>query len=469
MPKITKKPLFKPSIRLVFLGTNITVLLIMICVIGIYSYYKVTNFYRESTYNKLFTTNSQIEAKLREFLEVPHQMNSLALKYIQAEKIDKNQYLDLSSLLLAQLLEHPKVMSTEYADEDNNTIGYVRNVFPGVTLAKGINIKTEKTIYSLFETDPANINKQLVWELPDYDARERPWYKQALEAKKSAWTPIYFFPEDTGIGFDAVTPITQNEKIIGVLDTSYLLKDVKVMMQSLQVYQDSFIYLVEPSGEVITGSDIMTPYTGSGENKQRYQMSESPSTVLKTLAKEINNQVEKINGLAENYILPFKDSHKNYVAAITPLRDNYGLNWKIIHVIPESVAFADLRTASQQIIILLLIVSVASILILIVASNTIIRPITQLAKVARAITQGDFDQTVDINRHDEIGDLANAFISMQRTIKKQILSLTKEIKKRETVEDQQLTNIAKLEKMNKLMIDRELKMVEMKQALKKDK
>ena len=50
-------------------------------------------------------------------------------------------------------------------------------------------------------------------------------------------------------------------------------------------------------------------------------------------------------------------------------------------------------------------------------SQTIIRDINKLNRTATKISLGQMDVTVDVKRHDEIGELAESFSRMQASLK----------------------------------------------------
>ena len=60
---------------------------------------------------------------------------------------------------------------------------------------------------------------------------------------------------------------------------------------------------------------------------------------------------------------------------------------------------------------------VLTIFLIIVIVNTIVRPVSELAKVTNQISHGDFSQQVTINRNDEIGQLADTFNNMINSLK----------------------------------------------------
>jgi nitrate/nitrite-specific signal transduction histidine kinase len=98
------------------------------------------------------------------------------------------------------------------------------------------------------------------------------------------------------------------------------------------------------------------------------------------------------------------------------------------------------------------------------------RPILQLKNAANKISQGDFEVDLDIGRKDELGELSEAFLFMikrvradQEKLAESNRNLAGEVKKRtQKLEDQ----LVELQKWQKLMVGRELRMMELKKQLK---
>ena len=85
----------------------------------------------------------------------------------------------------------------------------------------------------------------------------------------------------------------------------------------------------------------------------------------------------------------------------------------------------------------------------------LLKPINQIRKVTRELGQGNLDRRVVIGNKDEVGELAGSFNDMAGKLKESRENLEDKIKKR----------TADLEKTNKFMVGRELKMIELKKEL----
>ncbi|MBU2037306.1 HAMP domain-containing protein [Patescibacteria group bacterium] len=102
-------------------------------------------------------------------------------------------------------------------------------------------------------------------------------------------------------------------------------------------------------------------------------------------------------------------------------------------------------------------------------SRGITKSITRLRDAAKKISEGKLDTKIEIKSEDEIGQLATAFNEMATELKEsysgleqKVFERTKELEVAKKTLEEKLND---LEKMNELMIGRELKMIELKKAI----
>ena len=84
-----------------------------------------------------------------------------------------------------------------------------------------------------------------------------------------------------------------------------------------------------------------------------------------------------------------------------------------------------------------------------------LKPLSQLKETVEEISAGNLDKDININTKDEIGDLSHSFGNMLKALKSSKENIEKKVQQR----------TAQLEKMNKSMIGRELKMVDLKKEI----
>jgi len=137
--------------------------------------------------------------------------------------------------------------------------------------------------------------------------------------------------------------------------------------------------------------------------------------------------------------------------------------------------FQDQMARSRKITIILSITLFATtiiggLLLAFLYSKEIISPIMVLSDLALRITEGDFETEIPqelIERKDETGTLSSSFRSMLLRLQAQIRELNESNAKIKEAQESVIKKNKDLEKMNRIMVDRELRMTEMKKEIEK--
>ncbi len=133
----------------------------------------------------------------------------------------------------------------------------------------------------------------------------------------------------------------------------------------------------------------------------------------------------------------------------------------------KNIAETQNRLLFGVLITILIIIYTLSLLI----KKTVIVPIKELEKGIRRISVGDLDYKIDIGGGDEMENLASGFNVMTSKLKDRTEDLAREKKhleekvKERTGELQE--RVDELERLHKLIVGREIKMLELKQEIKK--
>ncbi len=100
-----------------------------------------------------------------------------------------------------------------------------------------------------------------------------------------------------------------------------------------------------------------------------------------------------------------------------------GKNWTVLVEVDKEVAFSAITTLQSNFLIVVLIISLATIILLYFPIQFIVRPLGELKQTALKIKEGDFSARVKLNSEDEIGDLANTFNLMAEAIEERTRNL----------------------------------------------
>jgi methyl-accepting chemotaxis protein len=90
--------------------------------------------------------------------------------------------------------------------------------------------------------------------------------------------------------------------------------------------------------------------------------------------------------------------------------------WVVITEMDEDEAFAPVKTMGNTIVMLGLIISLIITVLAIVIARYFSAPIVRLTRVAKSIAMGKLDDDVKVNQRDELGELGDSFILMQKIL-----------------------------------------------------
>ncbi len=192
----------------------------------------------------------------------------------------------------------------------------------------------------------------------------------------------------------------------------------------------------------------------------------------------------------ERGVFDFEINSKQLAGSfITYNKDRFNLRWYIVTAQSKEDALIFFRKALFDFLALSLIFLLPIILISFYLSRKITRPLKDLSFVARRIAMGDFKNRATISSKDEFGDLAESFNKMVKDLERaqksmqeekevleiKVMARTKELRRlNESLEEQieertkeTQKKIRELEKLTKLMVGRESKMIELKEEIKR--
>lgn len=110
-----------------------------------------------------------------------------------------------------------------------------------------------------------------------------------------------------------------------------------------------------------------------------------------------------------------------------------------------------------------LCVGLTTLIVFLFLRSRVIRPLAKMVKASQKIAEGDLTGSLDIHSHDELGDLAEAFNEMTVQLRQSYGTLEQKVKDRTKELAEKMKEI---DRMNKTMVGRELKMAELKKKIK---
>lgn len=259
----------------------------------------------------------------------------------------------------------------------------------------------------IFVTDIKGANVAMTKVLSDYYQADESWWKESFyDGKGAVFIDDRGYDESVGsFVVGAVAPVVDGEDVIGIIKINYNLSDV---INVVNVDNDEGVVITIARN---TGSLVITPDT------ERPHTTTEPENIIMREGKagwttDTHDGIKTIMGYAPisvpiySRILPagskrgVKGEKWHMTVWYTLLDKNY------------DIAFSPVAKMVRVYLISGFVAIIVVILAALGLARNISRPILRLHKGVKAITEGDFDYHLSIERNDEIGGLARAFTKM---------------------------------------------------------
>lgn len=281
----------------------------------------------------------------------------------------------------------------------------------GVTINE-ISPKTKGKSYT-YATDSQG-NRTKVVNVENYEVLTDEWYTQTVKAGKPIWSQVYAWNGDgVYISISANRPIYDDtNKLVGVITVDLLLSNISDFLHNLKVSRSGKIFIVERNGLLIGSSSSEQPFTMVDGKAQRLNALDSRDRLIEATAEYLQQRFGNFQQIKESQELEFKFKGERQFVQITPWRDDFGLDWLAIVVVPETDFMAQINANTRTTILLCLTALGVASLLGIFTSRWITQPILRLSEATSAIAQGNLNQKVEVKGVKELGILAQAFNQM---------------------------------------------------------
>ncbi|MEG5056084.1 PAS domain S-box protein [Microcoleus sp. B13-B6] len=375
-------------------------------------------------------TGKRVEEKLISFLEPTQWVNKLNAEAI--ERGELNLQLEKpqprgEKFLWQQMRSFKTIQWISFgAEKSGEYLGIWRNPTDNSLQIVAANKSTNfHSIYYATDGNGTRTDK-LKAEPGIYDARLRPWYKEAVAANKPIWTSIYpgFTPGTVFIA--ASQPIRdRNGKLLGVSAVDFSLSDLQQYLHRIKLSKTGQIFAIERSGLLVASSSQESPFRKmSGKQQlQRLNVLDSQTPVIRTAAEYLYEHFGGFGDIKQRQQLQFSRDGQAYFVEVLPFSDVYGLNWLIAIAVPESDFMGQINKNTRTTILLcwgaLLLSTIAGVL----TARWVTLPLLRLNEAAKDIAARKFDRAVAVSRLDEVGELAQSFNEMADQLKQSFQAL----------------------------------------------
>jgi methyl-accepting chemotaxis protein len=232
--------------------------------------------------------------------------------------------------------------------------------------------------------------------VPNFNAKKlgREWYKRLFAGEKRIVTTPYTSSQGVTV-MAAGVPILRQGEVAGTLCINLGLKDITDFTNHVLDFKN--LFLTRPNGDIMA--------------------SDNAEDIGKILW-ELIPDLKQYKSLQSNGRVKFSYNGRNYEGSVFAIKS---LDWKVWSFEQVDVIHADSRENMYHMsMVAAAALLISAIMLNLLASYLIFKPLNKSVAFAAAVSEGKLDETLDIDRKDEVGVLASALRSMVGRLKEMI-------------------------------------------------
>jgi PAS domain S-box-containing protein len=354
--------------------------------------------------------NSRIAHHLDSYLATPVQLNKINVDAYKLGLLNFSDFQDSGQYFWKQLhIFHINYIN--FATPKGEFIG-AGDYGEGSIQIEEIPKNTKGKSYK-YDTDQQGNRTRLV-SVQDFNPHAESWYLKAAKAGKPIWSDIYNWDTNPEIlSIAASYPLyDENKKLIGVTGIDLKLSDISSFLKTLKIGKSGKVFIVERSGLLVASSVNYPPFTMVNGKAERINIFHNRIPAFQPITQDLYKSFIYFNKTTNTPQLSVEISGKNQSIQVFPWGDKMGLDWLIIVVVSTS----DFKESFERNIYFSSIIIICILILAIVNANLAVRwvtqPILQLNIAAKNIAKLEWDKPIEIERTDEVGELANSFKTM---------------------------------------------------------
>ena len=362
---------------------------------------------------------TRIEEHVLEFIKTPPLVHSLNLGAINAGSLHLDNFAELKQYFWNQVHLSDAVPYAYYGAENGDFIGVDSNFGGGQYVYKVRDSKTAPNRVTYQLDDNGKPTSEIARS--SYDPRTRPWYQAAVAARATTWGLIYPSASAPFLVISPSTPVYDSSgKLQGVLGIDITLAELTTFLRALQISPNGKAVIIERNGDMVGTSSKEPPFITKPTGEQvRVKITDSAEPLLRNIGAETLKRYGDFAKIlkSEQYVVDLNGDQQ--FVQIAPVKDNRGIDWLVMVVIPASDFMDKVYENARNTIATGGLITVFAVILGGLLAGWIIRPVMAVIGVAANIEKQKYqlsplDQVAQ--RTDELGQLARVVGNMARQV-----------------------------------------------------
>ncbi|MGF1490734.1 MAG: AAA-like domain-containing protein [Prochloraceae cyanobacterium] len=438
------------SLRSILIVTFISQITLVVGLVGFLSHRNGQKAVNQVVNDLRAEITARIKQELDVYLTTPHTINSLNGKAYFIGQWNLQTCQQLEQNFVNQIKLFPKTTYIFLGTKAELFCGAERTLNDRIRIGEWNGKLLEPKFYT-YETDDRGHRTKIAGINSNYDLLSRPWYQTALATGQASWGEIYIWTAPyLNLALPAVKPLYNSSgEFEAVLAVDLSLEDIQKFLQELKIGKTGKAFIIEGNGLLVATSTDESPFKSKTYQQkqpqqfenldsgaflkdlqsskfQRLDILDSKEPVVQATAQFLQQYFGDYSQIDRNYQLEFNYKGQKQFLEVVTYQDEFGLDWLIVLLLPESDFMATINANTRMTILLCVISLFLSVIAAILISRFLAMPIEHLSASVSQITLGGKDSKLNVRGTKELNRLASSFNEMTSQLQNSFATLKKQ-------------------------------------------
>ncbi|MBD3887288.1 HAMP domain-containing protein [Phormidium tenue FACHB-886] len=362
--------------------------------------------------------SDRIDQHLNDFILSGRQVAQLNAKMIQLKALDPEN-LDQLGRYFWEEMQTYNLGYVNLVSESGNFVGAGRFDYNSPVTIDLLSPKRfgNNDVY-IYKTNSQGEFETLNQISKSFDFRKEAWYQQTVKEKRPIWSLYQWSSAPYHLSLAATYPIYDtNNQLKYISWTELRLWEISKFLKALPASPSSRTFVLERNALLVGSSAQEFPYHFVKGKPQRLYGTESEDLLIREASRYLVQQFRDLNQIQSAQHLEFWQNGERQFLQVTPWQDEWGLDWLMVVVVPESDFMGQVQANTRTTIGLCLLALGLSIILGLYTSRWIAQPIASLSSASKAIAAGQGHQVTHSNNIQELKELTESFNMMIRQVR----------------------------------------------------
>jgi PAS domain S-box-containing protein len=250
-----------------------------------------------------------------------------------------------------------------------------------------------------------------------YDPRTLAWYRSSAEARQARWSEVYNHFVEPELQMALSLPVyDDSEKLQGVVTAAVHLSGIAGLLATQKVGNTGLAYIVDGAGQLIATSTGQPSLVSDPAGKvQRIRADDGGSPWIRATFLAAIPEISNFDKNDKSLALTVDCASQRLYVHVAPFRDDFGLDWRIVVVLPEADFMPKIFDNIGTTVILCLLTLVVSLAAGLLLAHFITRPVLLISKASQALAEGREIKELPIAGGDALSAMAS-LLFMQHAV-----------------------------------------------------